>query len=339
VQLAAPDNFPTTGGQILFVPQNQIQTYFPLDADTSIFNYNTRLTYKDTIYTYTSRVGNELQNITPNLPNLASTNTFNLVSANRDASNTITAITSTPHNFNVNDYAIIDGATQGIGTGISTNGTWKITEITSTTEFKAYSFSGPSGARASTGGTVRVEKEGVSSNGGLMILRSSMLDEQVVGPYLWDTSADFVLSSLTTTLTSEITAGTTQRSIQVNANDIPNEEGKLIFDFGTEFQEGPVRYLFKPSSSTLALDPSYVFQYNHDIGSSVTKIRRRGGIQFDGRGSEYAPYITDPSAARQILQELMQELKSVGVFINFLVRYPELFYATLDVYQSGVDPG
>ena len=112
-----------------------------------------------------------------------------------------------------------------------------------------------------------------------------------------------------------------------------------MFDFGTEKQEGPVRYFFKPNTTSIALDPSYVFQHQHDVGSSVAMIRRRGGIQFDGFGSEYAPYITDPAAARLVLEDLAEELKSVGIFINFLIRYPEFFYATIDVYKSGNDPG
>jgi len=156
---------------------------------------------------------------------------------------------------------------------------------------------------------------------------------------LWDKNSDFVLSSLTADLTTEVKAGTTQRNIQVTSNDIPNEQGRLIFDFGTEKQEGPVRYFFKPSDSSIALDPSYVFEYTHDVGSAVTMIRRRGGIEFGGLGAEVAPYITDPAAARIVLQDLMQELKSVGIFINFLVRYPEFFYATIDTYKSGIDPG
>jgi len=58
---------------------------------------------------------------------------------------------------------------------------------------------------------------------------------------------------------------------------------------------------------------------------------------MSGLGSEYAPYLTDPSVAREILQSLMLQVKSVGIFINFLVRYPEQVYATLDIYRSCSD--
>lgn len=339
LQLATPNSFPKDGGKFFFIPVNEIRTYFPNDGDTTVFNFNNRLSSCMPIYEYTSRVGDTLTGITPDLPITASNGSFALTSANRDANNVLTVTTSVPHNLQVGEIAIIEGATQGVGTGLDTNGAWKVTNVISNTVFETYSFSSSFGFRQSVGGNVRVERIGVADNNGRVILRSAQLDNRKAGPYLWDENADFVLSSLTAELTAKIKAGTTQRNIQVTSNNIPSEQGRLIFDFGTEKQEGPVRYFFKPSDSSIALDPSYVFKNAHDVGSSVTMIRRRGGIRFDSFGSEFAPYITDPASARIVLQDLMQELKSVGIFINFLVRYPEFFYATIDTYKSGNDPG
>jgi hypothetical protein len=334
-----PDRFPIDGGNFYFIPENEIQTYFPNDGDTTYFHYSSRLSSDMPVYSYVSRVGNLLQGITPSLPLESSDNRFNLTSANRDSSNTITVTTTIPHNYKVGQSAVIEDAVLGAGIGADVNGAWKITSIISATQFTAYSFGGSSGTRLSTAGTVRVEKPATSTDAGLVILRSAQIDPTRLGPYVWDQNSDFVLSSLTASLISNIKAGSTQKNIQLTPNDIPNEQGQLIFDFGTERQEGPVRYLFKPSSSALALDPSYVFKNNHDIGSSVTMIRRRGGVDFDGFGSERAPYITDPSAARETLKELVEQVKSVGIFVNFLVRYPIQYYATIDVYRSGIDPG
>jgi hypothetical protein len=58
---------------------------------------------------------------------------------------------------------------------------------------------------------------------------------------------------------------------------------------------------------------------------------------MSGLGLEVAPYLTDPSIARTVLQQLMLQVKSVGIFVDFLIRYPQQLYATLDVYRSGDD--
>ena len=337
LELNDASDFPESGS-FFFIPKNEIQTYFPTEGDTTSFQYNSRLSSDSPKYTYTSKVGNTIYGISPLLPVLAGTGQVNVVSAIRDNNNTLTVITATPNDYEVGQSASISGATQGVGIGASTNGTWKIIEIVSPTEFKAYSFSGSSGAKASTGGIVRTERPGIANAGSIVVLSTAVLQPNRLGPYLWDENADFVLSSLTANLTAEIKTGSTKRNIEVTANDIPNSDCKIIFDFGTEKQEGPVRCFYKPNTNSLAIDPSYVFKFTHDVGSSVTMIRRRGGIQFGGVGAEYAGYITDPAAAREVLQELMQEVKSVGIFIQFLIRYPKIDYGTLDVYRSGVDP-
>jgi hypothetical protein len=336
LELQNIDHFPPSG-KFLFIPSNEIQTYFPNEGDTTSFKYNSRLNSDSPTYSYTSISGNMLMGITPELPMLAGIGERSLVSADRDANNIITVTTATPHDYEVGQSAIIADTIQGAGTGLSTNGTWKITEITSSTQFKVYSFSGINGARLSTGGTVRVERPGLANSGSIVILSTATLQPDSPGPYLWDQSADFVLSSLTTNLTAEIKAGSTKRNIEVQPNEIPNSNCQIIFDFGTEKQEGPVRCFYKPNSTSLAIDPSYVFKFTHDINSSVTMIRRRGEIQFGGVGAEYGGYITDPAAAREVLQELMQEVKSVGIFIKFLIRYPKIYYGTIDVYRSGID--
>lgn len=331
-------DFPDAG-KFLFIPRNEIQTYFPDQMDTTVFKFESKLSSCLPVYTYTSKNGNILEGIDPELPPLAGIGQVDITTAIRDSNNIITVITVQEHGYEVGNTAVIDNAIQGAGTGADTNGGWRITEVIDDFTFKCYSFSGPLGYRESAGGDVRVERVGISNTGSRVILNTAILQPDRLGPYMWDENSDFVLSSLTTNLTSEIQAGVTQRNIQVDPNEIPDAEGRLIFDFGTEKQEGPVRYFYKPNDTSLAIDPSYVFEFGHDVGSAVTMIRRRGGIKFSGLGGEFGAYITDPAAAREVLQELMQEVKSVGIFINFLIRYPKYYYATIDVYRSGIDPG
>jgi hypothetical protein len=230
-------------------------------------------------------------------------------------------------------YRVTDGNNQ-IDPAVtpSVNGSHIITSVPTSTTF-TYDQIGTEGT--SFGGTAKVERYGMSNTGSLAILSSAKTSTGVIGPYMWDSNATFVLSSLTSNIQQKIFAGTSIKQLTIDTpNNIPSEEGFVIFDFGTEEQEGPVRYLFKPTDGSMQIDPAYVFEYNHETGSSVTVIRRRGAHVMSGLGLEYPSYITDPSVARETLKDLLLEVKSVGIFIEFLIRYPEQLYATLDVYKS-----
>jgi hypothetical protein len=189
---------------------------------------------------------------------------------------------------------------------------------------------------AATPGVARVERSGLANSGSKIILTSATdnLTTRISGAYIWDQAAPFVLSSDTATIGANIQAGKIVRLITIGPNNLPADGGQIVFDYGLNTQEGPVRYLYKPTANTIALDPSYVFQKNHALGSSLTRILKNGPHIMSTRGDEYPPYITNPSDARFILQDLIRSVKSAGIFVDFLIRYPEQFYATLDVYDK-----
>jgi hypothetical protein len=213
-----------------------------------------------------------------------------------------------------------------------------ITSITPTTF--SYTKLGTNGS-ATTPGTSRVERIGLANSGSKVILTDAISNQvsRITGSYIWDQASSFVLSSNTATINDSIQAGKIVRLLSTSTNSMSADGGFLIFDYGRNTQEGPVRYLYKPTDSTIAIDPSYTFKYSHSANSPIVAISRKGPHQMSGRASEYPAYVTDPSEARLILQELIRSVKSAGIFVNFLVRYPEQLYATLDVYNSGNDPG
>jgi len=242
---------------------------------------------------------------------------------------------------NIRRYHIWYNVTDGVnlqsnpGQDDDINNAYTVISVISPTVFTVNSV-GENGT--SINGEARIEKIGLSEDGSLVYLTSAQNDTGIYGPYLWDPTATYVLSSYTSQIQQNINAGSIVRTLPIAAvNNIPNQEGFVIFGFGTESEEGPVRYFFKPSDSSLQLDPAYVFQNNHSIGDGVTVIRRRGAHILSSSGKELAPYITDPAAARIVLENLLQQTKSVGIFIEFLTRYPQQLYATLDVYRTG-DP-
>jgi len=325
-------DWPTSGKFLLQEEQaivSRIST--PIAEEEVTTSMGTRFD-KQKMYTYTGLTGNQLTGITPNLPELAQVYQVDIASAVRTGSNTATITTDTAHGFEVGEEVKIQDV--GAGLAVPVNGTWKILSTPSDVTFTFLSI-GDNGSATPSTGTARVERIGLANSGSLVHLSTSRMDTGIIGPYIWDLSADYVLSSLTGQIEFEINAGQIVRTLEINDdNNIPDGDGYVIFDFGTSFEEGPVRYLYKPTDGSLQLDPAYIFQYDHEVGSSVTVIRNRGPIIMSGAGLEYPPYITNPAVARTVLQDLIQEVKSVGIFLEFLVRFPEQLYATLDVYES-----
>lgn len=207
------------------------------------------------------------------------------------------------------------------------NGVFNITSTTSNTF--TYNIQNIANGSATVPGNSLLEKSGLSNNGSTIFLTTAVSNSvsRITGSYLWDLAAAFVQSANLGTISQAINAGSSVKILNTNVNNISTAGGYLIFDFGLTTQEGPVRYLYRPTDDTIALDPSYVFQFNHSIGSAVGQIDNRGPHIMSGTGAEYAPYITDPSQAIAVIETLIKSVKSAGIFINFLIRFPEQFYA------------
>lgn len=159
---------------------------------------------------------------------------------------------------------------------------------------------------------------------------------RINGPYVWDPlNAPFVLSADTATIEQNIQAGTIIRLLTLDAaNTIPATAGFVVFDYGLNNQEGPIKYLYKPSDNTIIVDPSYTFKFNHSIGSAVQLVESMGPHIMSGLGTEYPPYITDPSQARIVIENILESVTSAGIFVNFLINYPEQLYGLFDVYNE-----
>jgi len=233
----------------------------------------------------------------------------------------------------ISDFATATSIGVNLTFSENLNGAYKIESVSGST----FSFTAPgSNGTPLIPGSVRVERMGLSNSGSKIIVLDAIHSEvsRISGSYVWDKTAPYVLSSSASEITDEIKAGKIVRLLNTTANTMPDSGGYVIFDYGRENQEGPVRYLYKPTDNTLAIDPSYTFQHGHSVGSPVIAISKKGPHAVSTSGKEYSPYITDPSEARFILQDLVKSIKSAGIFVNFLVRYPEQLYGVLDVYNE-----
>lgn len=148
-----------------------------------------------------------------------------------------------------------------------------------------------------------------------------------VGSFIFDPdNTTFNITRLRTTLNQSITAGEILPQIVVSdASQIPDEPGVLIFNFGGENQEQPVKYLSRPNNSTLLIDPTHTFSKNHQSGELINVIIQEPPSP-NKDGSDYAVYIVGVEEAREKIQDLVREIKAAGVVVRFLIEFPEYLF-------------
>lgn len=155
-------------------------------------------------------------------------------------------------------------------------------------------------------------------------IHDSALDKTYQGSYVFSPSSGFPISSTSTTLAEAIEAGELKTvGFGTNTSQFPDQEGFLVIDFGTSNQEGPIRYLGRPSSGSWLLDPSYKFKLSHDVGADVTLIADRKPYTPKTDGTDYQAYLTNTIAGRTEAQKLIEGLAAAGVFLNVIIVYPK----------------
>ena len=155
-------------------------------------------------------------------------------------------------------------------------------------------------------------------------LHNSALDRNFLGSYVFNPKEGFSVTKIGTSLTSPINVGSINTVLfGTNTSSFPDQEGFLVFDFGNDNQEGPVKYLGRPSSGSLLLDPSYKFQKSHDVGADVRIIQDRKPYTPKSDGSDYQAYITGTIQGRIEAENLINTLKASGISITVIIVYPE----------------
>lgn len=150
------------------------------------------------------------------------------------------------------------------------------------------------------------------------------------GSFFFDPSgstATYTVSSQSATLDNAVLPGTVLTSITVDDNsNFENSNGVLIFGWGTDQEEQPVRFRGIPNSKTILIDPSYVFTKEHPVGSKVNVIIDQRPYIPRRDGTDLAIYMTSPSDAREVVQEILRTLAAAGIILNFVILAPSYKY-------------
>lgn len=148
----------------------------------------------------------------------------------------------------------------------------------------------------------------------------------------------FTISRQHALLQQAITKGQIYTSIAVDNNsDFESGSGNLIFGFGMDNQEGPVKFRGIPNSNTILIDPGYVFKFNHGIGASVNVITDQQPYTPLKNGKDLAVYLTSPSGAREVVQVILASLAAAGVIVKFKILAPTYKYVIDNPYISDDD--
>lgn len=162
-----------------------------------------------------------------------------------------------------------------------------------------------------------------------------------VGSFLFNPTGSVDTSTVTSQrceLQQTITKGQVYTSIAVDDNSLFEEtNGEIIFGFGTNKQEGPVKYRGVPNSSALLIDPGHTFLFTHVTGEMINVISSSSPYSPARSGKDYAVYLTSPSSAREDVQTILESLAAAGVLIEFIILAPDYKYLIDNPYISSDD--
>ncbi len=154
---------------------------------------------------------------------------------------------------------------------------------------------------------------------------AQVADNEVPGPYIYSPDEGFSITDIATLTTTNIFAGTKYKHIVVTtgeAADFPDEEGWIVFGFGTAQQLGPVKYVGREDSNTLILDYGIVFPQNLGIGTSITLLDSKSPFVPVDPVEVGSLYITDSSSGRVAAIQTLDSLMAAGLTIRKTVVYP-----------------
>jgi hypothetical protein len=148
----------------------------------------------------------------------------------------------------------------------------------------------------------------------------------------------FTISKQHCLLQQTISKGQIYTSLAVDNNSsFLQPSGDLIFGFGTDQQEGPVKYRGIPNHNTILIDPGYIFKFDHAVNASLNVITERQPYTPLKSGKDLAVYLTSPSGARAVVQTILSSLAAAGIIVKFQILAPTYKYIVDNPYITSDD--
>lgn len=143
------------------------------------------------------------------------------------------------------------------------------------------------------------------------------------GPYSFDLSEGIAVTGSESNVTVALAQGLQYNSVTVaDATIFPDAPGWLVFDFGYSDEVEPVQYFGRLSSTQLALDYSYRFPNNVNVGAKCCLLIQKGPWVPDEPQTVGSFYLTDSPVGRIAAQSAITSIAASGVNLNITVTYP-----------------
>lgn len=229
--------------------------------------------------------------------------------------------------FATNDGVIVASGASGIITKL---GSYKLEQMAHNVKVVSGVFKSGEIIIGSDSGTKGVVGSVFSAAGVFVSIDAT---SEYPSPYVFDENNPYTASNLSGNLTEEIEAGQPKSTLSVTTlpEEFPSEPGYFLLDMGTSAEEGPIRYLGKINDNTLIVDPAFIYQNDHGVGSNLRYVRSLEGTTPRVNGLDYATYVTGLAEARIILQELIKSVVAAGVTVRFIVVFPKYLF---ECYQT-----
>ena len=109
--------WPLNGGKFVLQERSELKTHILTDSeDEVVSSFNGTRFNKKNIFTYTSKVGNILSGVTPDLPEVSSLYESTITTGSRDNSGIVTINTSAAHEFNVGEGIRVQNTASALST-------------------------------------------------------------------------------------------------------------------------------------------------------------------------------------------------------------------------------
>jgi len=124
-----------------------------------------------------------------------------------------------------------------------------------------------------------------------------------------------------------VIAGTSFFDGVYDVNNIPNPTTLVALSTTAQVANqvgvGTVSVLVENLRSTLLLDPSNHFDFDHDIGADLTLMSSRNAYQPGRDGSDFPFYVTGVAEGRVFAGDVIQAITALGINIEIIIVYPD----------------